>query len=68
MIYNKNKNIRTSCEVEKIYNTNQGFIARINDVEYQQPSGEWESVGSRWLINELDVQMIIENGFKSATI
>lgn len=67
MIYNKNKNIRTSCEVEKIYNTNQGFIARINDVEYLQ-GNSWVSQGSRWLINESDAQMIIENGFKSATI
>lgn len=67
MIYNENKNIRTSCKVEKIYSTNKGFIGRVSDVEYLR-GDVWESVGSRWLINEDDTQAIIENGFKSATI
>ncbi len=66
--YNENKNIRTSCAVEKVYSTNLGFISRVADVEYQQANGTWKSEGSRWLINEPSVQMIIENGFKSATL
>jgi hypothetical protein len=66
--YNESKKIRTSCSVEKIYSTNAGFISRIADVEYLQQNGTWESAGSRWLINETSVHMIIENGFKSATL
>lgn len=65
--YNESQNIRTSCAVEKVYSTNSGFIGRVADVEYQQ-HGKWESQGSRWLINEDNVQVIIENGFKSATL
>jgi len=68
MIYNKNKTIRTSHGVEKCYSTSIGFIGRVHDVEYLQPNGQWGSVGSRWLINEMDIQMIIENGFKSAIL
>lgn len=66
--YNDSKNIRTSCSVEKVYSTNAGFISRIADVEYLQQNGLWESQGSRWLISETSVQVIIENGFKSATL
>ena len=65
--YNESKNIRTSCSVEKVYSTNSGFIGRVADVEYLQ-NGQWESQGSRWLISETSVQVIIENGFKSATL
>jgi hypothetical protein len=66
--YNESQNIRTSCAVEKVYSTNLGFICRVADVEYKQADGAWESAGSRWLINETSVQMIIENGFKGATL
>lgn len=66
--YNEIKNIRTSYEVEKIYSTNKGFIGRIPEVEYKQADGTWRKQGSRWLINEDNVQVIMDNGFKAATI
>lgn len=66
--YNKSRNIRTSFGVATIYSTNKGFIGRIPDVEYKQSDDSWRSQGSRWLINEDDVQVIMDNGFKGATL
>lgn len=66
--YNKRENIRTSFEVEKLYNTHKGFIGRLPDVEYKQSNGTWKSAGSRWLINVDDIQTIMDEGFKSAQL
>ena len=66
--YNEHSNIRTSCQLEKIYSTNKGFIARLNDVEYKQNDNSWKSQGSRWLISSDDIQDVMINGFKAAQI
>lgn len=66
--YNKRENIRTSFEVEKIYNSSKGFIGRIAEVEYKQSNDAWKSVGSRWLINTDDIQLIMDEGFKSTQL
>lgn len=65
--YNQAKTIRTSSRVERIYSTNKGFIGRLENVEYKQSDDSWKSQGSRWLINEADPVMIMDNGFKSAS-
>lgn len=65
-IYNKAKTIRTNSRVERIYATNKGFIGRLENVEYKQSDDSWKSQGSRWLINEDDPVMIMDNGFKAA--
>lgn len=67
-IYNENQNIRTNARVEKIYSTNKGFIGRLERVDYKQSDGSWKEQGSRWLINEDDVKLIMSNGFKSAKL
>ena len=66
--YNKNGNIRTSSDVEKIYSTNRGFIGRLENVEYLQSDGSWTSQGSRWLINESDAEIIMNDGFRGANL
>ena len=68
MIYNKTKTIRTNFSVEKIYSTNNGFIGRLENVEYKNSDGSWRSQGSRWLINSDDPINIMDNGFKAATL
>ncbi len=67
-MYNKAKTIRTNSRVEKIYSTNRGFIARLENVEYKQSDDSWKSVGSRWLISEDDPVVIMDNGFKSTKL
>lgn len=67
-IYNEQLTIRTNCELEKIYSTNKGFIARLENVEYKQNDDSWKSVGSRWLINCDDIQDVMNNGFKSVQL
>lgn len=67
-IYNEQLTIRTNCELEKIYSTNKGFIARLENVEYKQNDDSWKSVGSRWLINCVDVQDVMNNGFKAVQL
>ena len=67
--YNDAKTIRTSSQVEKIFNTNRGFIGRLANVEYKQTvDGSWKNVGSRWLINSDDAVEIMDNGFKAASL
>ncbi len=66
--YNQRENIRTSFEVEKLYNTHKGFIGRLPEVEYKQSNGTWKSAGSRWLINVDDIQTIMDEGFKSTQL
>lgn len=68
MIYNKTKTIRTNFSVEKIYSTNRGFIGRLENVEYKNSDGSWKSQGSRWLINEEDPVIIMDNGFKPTNL
>ncbi|MCD9465523.1 MULTISPECIES: hypothetical protein [Photobacterium] len=67
-IYNEQLTIRTNCELEKIYSTNKGFIARLENVEYKQNDDSWKSVGSRWLINCVDIQDVMNNGFKAVQL
>ena len=67
-IYNERKNIRTSNKVEIIHSTNKGFIGRLPNVQYKQTDDSWVNQGSRWLINEDDPQVIMDSGFKTATL
>ncbi|MBN8090464.1 hypothetical protein J0J26_20685 [Vibrio vulnificus] len=67
-VYNDNANIRTKDRVEKIYQTNRGFIGRLENVDYLQSDGSWKAQGSRWLINEENVKIIMNEGFKSAKL
>ena len=67
-IYNEQSTIRTNCELEKIYSTNKGFIARLESVEYKQSKGDWKLQGSRWLINCDDIQDVMNNGFKGVQL
>lgn len=63
-VYNRSKTIRTNSRVEKLCYTDRGFIGLLWDVEYlNRADGMWHSVGSRWLINTVNVIEIIENGF-----
>ncbi|WP_136487841.1 hypothetical protein [Vibrio sp. H11] len=66
--YNAEQTIRTTSNVEKLYNTNRGFIGRLENVDYKQSDGSWKSQGARWLINESDPVVIMDNGFKSAKL
>ncbi|EPX4144446.1 hypothetical protein ACW0FS_004124 [Vibrio vulnificus] len=67
-IYNARETIRTASSVEKIYSTNRGFIGRLENVDYKQSNGSWKAQGSRWLINEDDPVLIMDNGFSSAKL
>lgn len=67
-IYNERQTIRTNARVEKIYSTNKGFIGRLESVDYKQSDGSWKKKGSRWLINEDDAVLIMDNGFSSAKL
>ncbi|MBL4297865.1 hypothetical protein H8F06_21535 [Vibrio fluvialis] len=66
--YNAAETIRTEYSVEKIYSTNKGFIGRLANVDYKQSDGSWKSQGSRWLINESDPVVIMDNGFSAAKL
>ncbi|EIE1227629.1 hypothetical protein ATY36_13620 [Vibrio cidicii] len=66
--YNARETIRTAFSVEKIYSTNRGFIGRLENVDYKQSDGSWKAQGSRWLINEDDPVLIMDNGFSSAKL
>ncbi|NAW78362.1 hypothetical protein CAG61_08325 [Vibrio sp. V34_P3A8T189] len=66
--YNPRKTIRTASSVEKIYSTDLGFIGRLENVDYKQSDGSWKAQGSRWLINEDDPALIMDNGFSSAKL
>jgi hypothetical protein len=65
--YNDKKDIRTSYAVDKLYETDKGFIGRLFDVQYKQSDGSWMSKGSRWLINEDDPQVIMAHGNTSSS-
>lgn len=68
LVYNKRGNIRTSSQVERLFSTANGFIGRLENVEYKNTNGSWSDQGSRWLINEDDPQLIMDVGHKSTKL
>jgi len=66
--YNNDETIRTPSEVETIYESSTGFIGRLSSVEYKQSDGSWREQGSRWLINEDNPILIMNNGNKPASL
>lgn len=67
-IYNESETIRSDSQVEKIYSTHKGFIGRLENVQYKQSDGSWKDKGSRWLISETDPRVIMDYGFKGASL
>ncbi|WP_339145229.1 hypothetical protein [Pseudoalteromonas galatheae] len=67
-IYNDDNTIRTSSDVEILYQCVTGFIGRLSSVEYKQSDGSWKEQGSRWLVNEDDPVSIMNNGNKPASL
>jgi len=74
-IYNSDESIRTKDSIEHYKQTtpdnNQAVIAYIEDIEYKQSSGKWQSAGYRWAIVEPHltekevIQWLMNNGQKS---